>query len=256
LPAEAPKSLPELQAEHPLPPRARRALAAEAHEQSPVRNYVRDLVLGLNDGIVSVYALVAGVAGAGFAPRQVAVAGVAASIAGAISMGLGEYLSTKSQAQYYAAEAARERQHIRRYPQLERQELRQMLEARGYPPATVEDLVRHLSASEDRFVEFMMREEFGVGEESRRSATLAMLLVTAAFLAGAALPVLPFLLGAGGQGIAWASALSLGALFAAGAAKGRVSGLGWLRSGAEMAALGTVAAAVTYAVGAWFGVAA
>ena len=250
------KTLPELQAEHPPAPRRHKdPRNGEPTEQSPVRNYVRDLVLGLNDGIVSVYALVAGIAGASFSAGQVGIAGVAATLAGALSMGLGEYLSTKSQSQYYAAEARREREHIRDYPQLEQEELHEMLTAKGYPPSLIDDMVRYLSESEDRFVEFMMREEFGVGKESDRSPVSAMLVIMVAFVAGALLPVLPFFL-IPAHGLAAASAASIAGLFAAGAAKGRASGLPMLRSGLEMAALGSLAAIATYLVGRAFGVAA
>jgi vacuolar iron transporter family protein len=227
------KTLPELQAEHKPPPRH------EAGEQPAFRNYVRDLILGFNDGVVSVYAITAGVAGA----------------AGALSMGIGEYVSTKAQAQYYAAEARRERAHIRAYRDLEMEEVREILREKEYPEPLVEPLVQHVAASEDRFVEFMMREEFGVGKEAHRSPVSAMLLIMVAFVAGAALPVLPFVL-APDAGPMWAaSVLSLGGLFTAGAFKGRASGLSWVRSGGEMAVLGALAAAVTYGVGVLFGIA-
>ncbi len=250
------KTLPQLQAEHTTPPRSRASRpAGELAEKGTVRNYIRDLVLGVNDGIVSVYALVAGIAGSGFASHNVGIAGIAATIAGALSMGLGEYVSTKSQSQYYAAEARREREHIRAYPELEREELREMLVEKGYPERMVVDLVEHLSTSEDRFVEFMMREEFGVGKESDRSPVLAMLLIMGAFVVGAALPVVPFFVSTE-HALALASACAVGGLFLAGAAKGRASGLPILRSGLEMAVLGGLAAAVTWYVGRLIGAAA
>jgi vacuolar iron transporter family protein len=243
------KTLPELQAEHKPPPRH------EAGEQPAFRNYVRDLILGFNDGVVSVYAITAGVAGAAFSSSAIATAGVAAEAAGALSMGIGEYVSTKAQAQYYAAEARRERAHIRAYRDLEMEEVREILREKEYPEPLVEPLVQHVAASEDRFVEFMMREEFGVGKEAHRSPVSAMLLIMVAFVAGAALPVLPFVL-APDAGPMWAaSVLSLGGLFTAGAFKGRASGLSWVRSGGEMAVLGALAAAVTYGVGVLFGIA-
>jgi vacuolar iron transporter family protein len=238
------KTLPELQAEHKPPPRH------EAGEQPAFRNYVRDLILGFNDGVVSVYAITAGVAGAAFSSSAIATAA-----AGALSMGIGEYVSTKAQAQYYAAEARRERAHIRAYRDLEMEEVREILREKEYPEPLVEPLVQHVAASEDRFVEFMMREEFGVGKEAHRSPVSAMLLIMVAFVAGAALPVLPFVL-APDAGPMWAaSVLSLGGLFTAGAFKGRASGLSWVRSGGEMAVLGALAAAVTYGVGVLFGIA-
>lgn len=256
--APPPKTLPELQAEHTAPPRSRlSAPATEESEQSPYRNYVRDLILGLNDGIVSVYAMVAGIAGAQFATKSVAVAGLAAAVAGALSMGLGEYLSTKSQRQYYAAEERREREHVRTYPDLEYEELHEMLKEQNYPPELRAKMVEHLASDEDRFVEFMMREEFGVGKESDRSPVAAMLLIMGAFLAGAVLPVAPFLVaglaGLSGQtALAAASGLAIAGLFGAGAGKGAISGLSPWRSGAEMAALGLVAAVITYGVGVLF----
>ena len=252
-----PETLPELQAEHRPAPRSRlNKPRGETEEHNAVRNYVRDLILGFNDGLVSVYAIVAGVVAAGLATREVAIAGLAATVAGAISMGLGEYLSTKSQTEYYAAEAKREREHIRKYPQLERQEVHDMLEAKDYPPDLVGRIADHVVSDEDRFVDFMMREEFGVGEESERSPFIAMGLVMVAFFVGAAAPLVPFLLGVGGlDGLLWATGLSLGGLFAAGAARGKTSGLSPAKSGLEMAALGALAAAITYGVGTLVGAA-
>jgi VIT1/CCC1 family predicted Fe2+/Mn2+ transporter len=244
------KTLPQLQAEHFPPPKG--PILDEEHEQPAFRNYVRDLILGFNDGVVSVYAICAGVAGAAFSAQGIGVAGVAATAAGALSMGIGEYVSTKSQAQYYASEAQREREHVRAYRGLEVQELREMLRGKDYPPDLIEPLVQHVAADDERFVEFMMREEFGIGKESGRSPVSAMALVMAAFVVGAALPVLPFLLAPAGHALAAATAFSVAGLFAAGAAKGQVSGLSWLRSGIEMALLGSVAAVITYGIGTLF----
>lgn len=250
------KTLGQLQAEHFPPPRAHVDPATgEAQEQSVIRNYVRDLILGFNDGVVSVYALVAGLVGGGV--RSIGIVGVAAAIAGALSMGIGEYLSTKSQSEYYDAEAKRERQHIRDFPALERQELREMLEHKRYPPELIDQLVGHISGDEHRFVDFMMREEFGVGRESHRSALAAAGVIMAAFLVGAVLPVVPFFLTHDGvAGIVLASAVAVIGLFAAGVAKATLSGLNVWRSGFEIVLLSAVAASITYGVGYLFHVAA
>lgn len=247
------KTLGDLQAEHKPPPRSRlERPTGEDTEQKSFRNYVRDLILGFNDGVVSVYAACAGLAGAGFSAHSTGVAGAAAAVAGALSMGLGEYVSTQSQSQYYESEARRERAHIKAYPELERQELREMLEAKGYPANVVDDLVDHLSRDEGRFVDFMMREEFGVGKESDRSPVAAMLLVMVAFALGAAIAVVPFFLPLGDRHLAVATAAAVAGLFAAGAGKGVVSGIPWLRSGLQMAVLGALAAAITYWIGSLF----
>ena len=255
--ARAGKTLPELQAEHHPPPRSRlERPPGEESEQSSFRNYVRDLILGFNDGVVSIYAACAGLWGAGFGADGTGVAGAAAAVAGALSMGLGEYVSTQSQSQYYAAEARRERAHVRKYPELERQELREMLESKEYPPHIVDGLVEHLSRDEKKFVDFMMREEFGVGKESDRSPVAAMLLVMLSFALGSALAVVPFFLPLGDKHLAVATASAVAGLFAAGAGKGAVSGISWLRSGLQMALFGSVAAYITFAIGSLFHVAA
>jgi len=257
VPRKEPETLPELQAEHKPAPRSRlNKPSSETDEHSAVRNYVRDLILGFNDGLVSVYAITAGVAGAALGTHEIAVAGTAAGVAGALSMGLGEYLSTKSQSEYYASEATRERDHIRKYPKLEREEVRDMLVKKDYPPELVPQITEHIVADEDRFVDFMMREEFGVGQESDRSPFVAMGLVMLAFVVGALIPLAPFFfVSTSGAGLLAATLLSLTGLFAAGALKNATAGLAWWKGGFEMLLLGAIAAAITFGVGRLFGVA-
>lgn len=257
--AKPPKTLEDLEAEHRLPPPGvLHAHGPEAAEQNPLRNYVRDLVLGFNDGLVSVFAVVAGVAGALADVRTILLAGVAATVAGALSMGIGEYLSTKSQAEYYEAERKLERQHIRDYPELERQEMRGYLRAKGLEGAALEETLDRLQADPERFLDVMMREEFGMSPEMERSALKASAVIMVAFVAGAALSVVPFLVvppDAPLRGLGIAAALAIGGLAIAGATKAWVSGLSKAKSAAEMVALGVAAAAITYGVGAVVGVA-
>ena len=131
-----------------------------------------------------------------------------------------------------------------------------MLEKKQYPQALVAPLADHIIADEDRFVDFMMREEFGVGEESERSPFIAMGLVMLAFVVGAVLPIIPFVFDMGGvQGLGIATALSLSGLFIAGSLKAVTAGLKPWKSGLEMMVLGALAAAITYGVGVLFGVA-
>lgn len=249
-----------LKREHRSAPVLGGASPGESTEHSALRHYVRDLILGFNDGVVSVYAVVAGLAGASLAgaaldARLIAIAGVAASVAGALSMGIGEYVSTKGQAEYYDSERRREREHIERYPELETRELREFMEARGLKGELLDRVVETIAADRERFLDVMMREEFGMGTEVQRSPLRAMGLVMAAFLAGAVLAVTPFFLAAALPALTVATVLSLGGLFTAGATRGIVSGLSPLRSGVEMVVLGGAAALVTYAVGSWVGVA-
>jgi len=244
--------------EHGIPPVPRGA-PAEHEEHSLFRNYIRDLVLGFNDGVVSVFAVVAGLVGSGlFLADQIAVAGLAALTAGALSMGIGEYISTKAQAEYYEAERARERRHIEQYPEIEARELREYMAGRGFEGDLLDRVVETLTVDKERFLEAMMREEFGMGEEIQRSPIRSMLFVMAAFVAGAALAVAPFLVvapQAAVAGLAVAAVLSIGGLATAGVARAVVSGISVPRSAFEMTLLGAAAALVTYGIGSVVGVA-
>lgn len=251
------RSLEDLKAEHGLHLGSRHGeTRGELSEQSPLRNYVRDLVLGFNDGVVSVYAVTAGVAGAALATGDILLTGVAASVAGALSMGAGEYISTKSQAEFYRAERSREEEHLAKWPHLERQELRESFEAKGIEPPLLDQVVDALSANREKFLDYMMRDEFGVGKESERSPLRAAFIVMGAFLLGALCPVLPFAFADASvaltwrsPAVLWSSGLSLAGLFLAGVARAKASRLPSLRAGAEMVGIGLLAAGITYGIG-------
>ena len=244
------KSLEDLQAEHGGPVAKRhRVPRGELEEQSPVRNYVRDMVLGFNDGLVSVYAVTAGLVGAAFAGPQILLAGIAAAVAGALSMAAGEYISTKSQAQYYAAERRREEEHLRRWPELEKREVRESLAEKGIDPPLLDEVTEAIAADPDRMLDFMMREEFGLGVESERDPWKAAWIVILAFLVGAMFALVPYGVLDGEAALAGSSALSVTGLFLAGALRARASHLPVVKAGLEMVLIGIAAAAATYGLG-------
>lgn len=250
------RTLEDLKREHGTPPGGRGTLPqGELLEQSPVRNYVRDLVLGYNDGLVSVFAATAGIAGAAFATDQILVAGVAISIAGALSMGAGEYISTKSQAQYYQSERRREEEHLTHWPELEQEELRESLRDRGIPPHLLDEVAQSISSDRQRLLDYMMRDEFGVGKESERSPWTAAGLITVAFLVGAAFAVFPYAFWDASRAVLASTIVSLAGLFLAGVLRARVSRLPSLSSGFEMVLVGLLAGGVTYGVGRLVGLA-
>lgn len=255
------KTLAQLQEEHAGPPRSRHRLPrGEMAEQRSLRNYVRDLVLGFNDGLVSTYAATAGVAGA-FAGAavvaggtQVGVVGVAVAVAGALSMALGEYISTKSQQEYYEAEAAREREHIRKWPELEAVEVREALERKGLSGKTLDAATKAIASDDEKLLDFMMREEFGLGEEAERSPWAAAGLILVAFLVGAVIPVVPYFVTPATQGLWWSSGVSAIGLFVAGAVRARASDLNPWKRGFEMLIIGYLAAGTTFLIGRLIGV--
>lgn len=249
------RSLPELQAEHGSPPPRRGAEPpGEARERSGLRNYVRDLILGYNDGLVSVYAVTAGVAGAAFSTRAILVAGTAAAVAGALSMAAGEFVSTKSQREYYAAERRREAEHLRMWPDLERRELRESLEAKGLRGEVLEAATQAIASDRERFLAFMMQDEFGVGPGTDRSPWRASVVVVLAFLLGALVALVPFAVWTGREAVVASSLASVAGLFTAGALRARASRLPMLKAGLEMVGIGVLAAALTFGAGLLFGV--
>jgi len=220
-------------------------------------NALRAAVLGANDGLVSNFSLVMGVAGAGGDRTAILVAGFAGLLAGALSMALGEWLSVQSARELYANQIAVEAAEIAEMPEEEEEELRLIYEAKGVPPEAARELA-HRIISGDRAVavDTMAREELGIDpEELGGSAWVAAGTSFALFALGAIVPVLPFLFLTGTPAII-ASALLAGlALFGVGAAITLVTGRGVLRSGLRQLAFGLAAAAITFGIGSLVGTA-
>ena len=215
--------------------------------------YIRDIVLGVNDGLVSIFLLVAGVVGAGFSSRQVLLAAIAASIAGAISMAAGEYIATKSQEEVFAGEIELEREHLKYHRHVEIEEIREMFGAMGLVGEPLEAVVEALDRDDDAFLKVMMALEFGVVEDQRRSPSRAMALSGLLFLMGSMPSVLPFaFIDRPGIALALAAVLSGISLFAVGAVKTRVTHKNPWISGTENLLIGASGAVLSYLVGALF----
>lgn len=219
----------------------------------PALQYIRDIVLGVNDGLVSLFLLVAGVVGAGFTSRQVFLSAVAGSIAGAISMATGEYIATKSQEETFERELRLEREHLKFHRGVELQEIREMFGGMGLPEADVEHIVEALDRDDETFLKIMMALEFGVVDEQRRSPHKAMTASGALFLVGSLTSILPFFfIDRPGIALALAAALTSIALFAVGAVKTRVTATNPVASGLENLLFGVAGALLSYAVGVLF----
>jgi VIT1/CCC1 family predicted Fe2+/Mn2+ transporter len=156
------------------------------------RQYLRDIILGVNDGLVSMFLLVAGVVGGGMSTRNVLLTGVAGAIAGAISMAAGEYIATKTQEEVFEGELALEKEHIRDFRQDELHELTDLLEDIGLEGPLRDEVVDHFGADDEALLKVMTALEFGVVETERRSPYRAMFMSGGLFLAGALPSVLPF----------------------------------------------------------------
>lgn len=234
----------------------RRAAATEAdritHEHSDVTGgWLRPAVFGASDGLVSNFALIAGVAGGSSDSNAVLLAGLAGLAAGAFSMAAGEYISVRSQAEQALAEIETERAEIERRPHAEQRELAAMYVAKGLEPALADEVARQLSRDPQTALEVHVREELGLGIDDLPSAALAAGSSFASFAVGALLPVLPYLVGS--TAIWPAAVLTLLGLFVCGAFVTRVTPRSWWYGGARQAAVGAVAAVVTYGFGSLVG---
>ncbi len=218
------------------------------HEHSDVTGgWLRPAVFGASDGLVSNFALIAGVAAGSSGSKIVVLAGAAGLAAGAFSMAAGEYISVRSQSEQAMAEIETERDEIAKRPLAEQRELAGMYIEKGLDPALAREVARQLSRDPAVALDVHVREELGLDLGALPSATLAAGSSFVSFAVGAFLPLLPYLLGAAGL---WpALLLTLAGLFLCGALVTRLTPRPWWYGGARQVLIGAVAAAVTYGVG-------
>ena len=223
-----------------------------SHEHRDVSGgWLRPAVFGVMDGLVSNVALVAGVAGSGASPVTVAVAGLAGLVGGAFSMATGEYVSVRSERELVEAEIDAERREVADNPAGEAAELAGMYVARGVEPELARRVADQLSRDPEQAWRVHVREELGVDPDGLSSPWTAAGASFASFTLGAAVPLLPYLLGAGS--VLAAVLLTVLALAVAGALTSRFTSRSPVYSAARQAGLGVVSAAATYGAGSLLG---
>ncbi len=219
------------------------------------REYMRDMILGSNDGLVSIFLLIAGIVGGGLQSKEILIAGVAAAVAGAISMMAGEYLSTKSQEEVYDAEIAVEREHMKYFRDHEVQEARDMLKELGIEGELLDQVIEQVAADDERLMKLMLTMEFGILEINRRSPLKATIMIGFMFFLGSIPPIFPFVFPIEVYtAFAFSAVLSALSLFIVGAVKTKVTLKNPWYSGLENFAIGAVGAIVSYVIGLSYGV--
>jgi VIT1/CCC1 family predicted Fe2+/Mn2+ transporter len=213
--------------------------------------WLRPAVFGAMDGLVSNFALIAGVAGGQASQQVVLLAGLAGLAAGAFSMAAGEYISVASQSELAEAEIEVERLELDRHPEAELRELAQVFVDRGVDPDVAAKVAEQLSRDPEEALEVHAVAELGVSPGDLPSPVLAAVSSFASFAVGAALPVLPYLFGTGSL---WPAAViaALG-LFFAGALVSKITSRPWWFGGLRQLAFGAAAAVTTYGFGALIG---
>ncbi|OKI89455.1 VIT1/CCC1 transporter family protein [Micromonospora sp. CB01531] len=228
------------------------AALREAHHADVSGGWLRPAVFGAMDGLVTNIALIAGVGGGGVSPRSIVLTGAAGLVAGAISMGLGEYTSVRSANEQVAAEVAKERRELERHPEAEARELADAWVARGLPRDLAMQVASAVGRNPEEALRMHVREELGVDPDEQPSPWAAAISSFLCFSVGALVPLLTYLLGFTSLWLA----LGVGGvgLFVAGAIVARFTHRPWWSSGLRQLLLGALAAGATYLVGALIGV--
>jgi VIT1/CCC1 family predicted Fe2+/Mn2+ transporter len=230
-----------------MPRQDRREVWAQHRHRDVSGGWLRPTVFGAVDGLVTNASLIAGVGGGGVPPHTILLTGLAGLVAGAFSMGTGEYISVTNQNELVAAEVSVERDMHARYPEAEQAELADRFRTYGADTDTAARMAAAVSADPDRALWLHARDELGVDPTDLPSAPLAGGASFVAFSLGALWPLLPYLFGFGGLPVALG--MTVVALVVGGMAVGRLTGRPALTAGARQLLLGGLAVAVTFGVG-------
>jgi VIT1/CCC1 family predicted Fe2+/Mn2+ transporter len=209
---------------------------------------VRDIVIGMSDGLTVPFALAAGLSA--FASSGIVVtAGLAEIAAGSIAMGLGGYLAAKSDAEHYVSEKRREQKEVAEIPEEEMEEVAQVFRSYGLTREQVAPVVHALSERPKAWVDFMMRFELGLEEPKPERARISALTIGSAYVAGGFIPLAPYMLISTAHiALLVSIAVTLAALFIFGFVKGRFTTAKPLRSALETALVGSLAAGAAFLI--------
>ncbi|MGH7737997.1 MAG: VIT1/CCC1 transporter family protein [Candidatus Tyrphobacter sp.] len=210
-------------------------------------SFVRDVVLGLSDGLTVPFALAAGISGALALNHIVVTAGVAEIAAGGISMGLGGYLAARTSSDYYASEERREREEVKSVPELERAEIAEIFEKYGLSGESLEHAVQAVTSDHDRWIDFMMRFELGLEKPTPGRDLRSALTIGGAYVIGGLVPLAPYMaLRASEHALELSALVTLVALALFGLFKGRFTGVRPWKAAMQTVFVGGIAAAVAF----------
>src|SRR5271157_1930281 len=208
---------------------------------------VRDVVIGMSDGLTVPFALAAGLSGAVDNSHIIVVAGLAEIAAGSIAMGLGGYLAAKSDAEHYANERLREEREVEEIPDEEAREVQNVFADYGLPPHESEPVVEALTRKPKQWVDFMMRFELGLEEPDPKRALQSALTIAVSYIGGGFIPLGPYLfLHSARIALAWSVVVTLIALGIFGYIKGRFTGSRPGRSALQTIVIGGLAAGAAF----------
>jgi VIT1/CCC1 family predicted Fe2+/Mn2+ transporter len=228
-------------------PSAHRPIAGhvESHFQSGA--LVRDVVIGMADGLTVPFALAAGLSGAVSSTHLVVLAGMAEIAAGSIAMGLGGFLAAKGDAEHYASERAREEREVIERTRDEEEEIYEIFEEFGVERAESAPVLEALKRNPQAWVDFMMQFELGLEKQEEGRARQSALTIALSYIAGGLVPLLPYILmNDAKQALLVSVGVTLVALFVFGGVKGRLTGAGAGKSAIQTTLIGGLAAGVAF----------
>lgn len=214
--------------------------------------WVGDAIYGVNDGLGAVFGIVSGMAGYTGGSSVVLAAGLAGTLASALSMGAGAYLASKSEREMRESEVARERRELETDPDEERTELELFYQLKGFSPAEAQAMVARLQSDSKEFLKALVHEELGLAEESFPNPLRSTISATLSTAVGGFIPIIPFFFTVGMPAVIASFIISTLAHFAVGASKSLVTTRPWWASGTEMTIVGILEAGITYGLGVAF----
>jgi VIT1/CCC1 family predicted Fe2+/Mn2+ transporter len=214
--------------------------------------WIGDAIYGVNDGLGAVFGIVSGMAGYTGGSEVVLAAGLAGTLASALSMGAGAYLASKSEREVYESEVQRERAEIEEDPHEELLELELFYQLKGFEPEEARAMAERIQKEPNQFLRTLVHEELGLSEETFPNPWRSMLSASVSTAIGGFIPIIPFFFTVGMPAVIASFIISTIAHFVVGASKALVTMRPWWATGLEMTVVGVIEAAVTYGLGVAF----
>ncbi len=219
----------------------------EQHLQSP--DLLKDIVIGMSDGLTVPFALAAGLSGAVDNTGLIVIAGLAEVAAGSIAMGLGGYLAGRTEMDHYNSELRREYDEVERLPEREKEEVREFFEDLGLSTQVQQQAVAELTKDKDRWVEFMMKHELGLEKPDEKRARKSAFNIGMSYVLGGLIPLLPYFFVTNTfEGLKISAAITLVCLFMFGYFKSKMTGLPAITGALKVMLIGAAAAAAAFAI--------
>ena len=208
---------------------------------------VRDVVIGMADGLTVPFALAAGLSAAVTSTHVVVTAGLAEIVAGAIAMGLGGYLAARTDQEHYASEEKREFVEIEQLREFELKEVQGIFAGYGLEGATLDSVVHAIASDKNRWVDFMMKFELGLERPDPKRAPISAATIAVSYLIGGAIPLMPYIFEANMKiALFWSIIVTGFALAIFGAVKGKLTGISMIKSSSQTLLVGGLAAAAAF----------